>query len=455
MFGAGGDVNPKGRLLGRELGGRLPQIVRAKGIRLWDVDGREYLDADSGAISVVSVGHGVDEVVDAMTAQAREVAYLHSTQFRHEAGERLAAAIARFTPGDLDRSVLVSGGSEAVETAVKLVRQAHVLRGRGSKHVVLSRARSYHGATFLALSLGDVGPRRDTYLPLLRTDPKVAESNCYRCPLGLARPSCGLACAEDLERAIQLVGAENVAAFIAEPIVAAAAPAITPPPGYFERIREICDRHDVLLIADEVVTGFGRTGRNFGIEHWDALPDVIVTAKGMAGGYAPLAAVIISEGLADTFAACGTPFNHNFTYEAHPVACAAALAVLEIIERDRLVENAAARGAELFAMLHELQDESGLIGDVRGKGLLAGVELVADPASKQPFPRRDDIGERLRAAAQQRGLMIYPGPRGDERSGDQVLLSPPLSVTAAELAEIVDRFALALADVRASLPVAA
>jgi adenosylmethionine-8-amino-7-oxononanoate aminotransferase len=446
--------NAANRLLARDFDQEIPEIVRAKGIRLWDADGREYIDASSGAISVISVGHGVDAVIDAMAAQARRVAYVHNGQFHHEVGERLAGAIARFTPGDLDRIVLASGGSEAVETAVKLARHYHVLRGQASKHLVLSRARSYHGATFLALSLGDTPQRKTTYQPLLRDDPKVVESDCYRCPLGLVNPSCGLACAEDLERAIDAAGAENIAAFIAEPVVAAAAPGITPPPGYFERVRQICDRHGILFIADEVVTGFGRTGRNFGIEHWDAIPDVMVTAKGLSGGYAPLAAVIMSERVADVFVSADTPFNHNFTYESHPVACAAAVAVLEIIERDRLVENAAARGAQLFARLQALQADCELIGDVRGKGLIAGVEIVANRSTKQPFEAQAGVTERLRAAAQQHGLMIYPGA-ADNVGRDQVLISPPLIVSAADVDEIMDRFALALDDLLVSLRVAA
>jgi adenosylmethionine-8-amino-7-oxononanoate aminotransferase len=432
------------RILPRDFRKSYPRIERAEGIRLWDADGREYIDADSGAISVISVGHGVHEVADAMSAQARKVAYVHNVQFHHGVGEELASEIAEMTPGDLDRCVLVSGGSEAVETAVKLARHYQLLRGNDSKHVVLSRSLSYHGATLVALSLSGIPPRQATYIPLLRTGEKVVESNCYRCPLGLTYPACELACATDLERAIEAVGAENVAAFIAEPIVGAASPAITPPPGYFERVRAICDEHDILFIADEVVTGFGRTGRNFGIEHWGVVPDVIVTAKGLSGGYAPLAAVIMSERVASVFVESGTPFNHNFTYEAHPVACAAALAVIRIIRRDHLVENAAIQGERLFAALESLARASDIVGDVRGKGLLAGIELVADRQAKLPFAPELRVGQRLQAAAQARGLMIYPGAG----AGDQVLISPPLIVTSADVDEIVDRFALALADVR-------
>lgn len=441
---AGGGRQLTDRILPRDFRKSFPRIERAEGIRLWDVEGREYIDADSGAISVISVGHGVEEVVEAMSAQARRFAYVHNVQFHHGVGEELANEIAAMTPGDLDRCLLVSGGSEAVETAVKLARHYQLLRGNESKHVVLSRGLSYHGATLAALSLSGIPLRQASYQPLLRSDQKVVESNCYRCPLGLTYPACELACATDLERAIDVVGAENVAAFIAEPIVGAASPAITPPPGYFERIRAICDEHDILFIADEVVTGFGRTGRNFGIDHWGVVPDVIVTAKGLSGGYAPLAAVIMSARVASVFIESDTPFNHNFTYEAHPVACAAALAVVRIIRREGLVENAAIQGERLFAALDALARANDIVGDVRGKGLLAGVEIVADRQTKRPFAPELRVRQRLQAAAQARGLMIYPGAG----AGDQVLISPPLIVTSADVDEIVDRFALALADVR-------
>ncbi len=421
---------------------------RGQGIRIWDTEGREYIDADSGAISVVSIGHGVTEVADAMAEQAGRLAYVHDGQFQHEAAEELAAAVARFAPGSLNRTAFVSGGSEAVESAVKLARHYHVLRGRESKHVVLSRARSYHGATVFALSLSGVPRRQEPYLPYMASGhPEVVAPYCYRCPLGLAYPSCENACATDLERAIEAVGPEQVSAFISEPIVAAAGPGITPQPGYYERIREICDRHDILMISDEVVTGFGRTGRNFGIEHWGVEPDVIVTAKGLAGGYVPLGAVIMSDAVAETFIGSNTSLVHDFTYGAHPVACAAGLAVLRIIERDRLVDNAAVQGEYLFQRLHALAETQPLIGDVRGKGLLAALELVADQDTGRPAPSSLELGRKVHLAAQARGLMIYPGAGADGVAGDQVLVSPPLTVRADEIDEIVDRLALGLKDV--------
>ena len=441
---------------------QFPQDVRrayrtarqGRGIRIWDTEGREYLDADSGAISVISIGHGVAEIADAIAEQAARLAYVHDGQFQHEKSEELAAAIAAFAPGSLNRSAFVSGGSEAVESAVKLARHHHVLRGRDSKHVVLSRGRSYHGATLFALSLSGVPRRQEPYLPYMGGGhPEVVPPYCYRCPLGLGYPACDNACATDLERAILEIGAENVSAFIAEPVVAAAGPGITPQPGYYERIRQVCDQYDIVMISDEVVTGWGRTGRNFGIEHWAVEPDIIVTAKGLAGGYVPLGAVIMSDAIADTFEGSSISFVHDFTYGAHPVACAAGLAVLRIIERDRLVENAAVQGENLFARLHELAETQRLIGDIRGKGLLAGIELVADRDTGTPAPPELELGRKAHLAAQEHGLMIYPGAGADGVAGDQILVSPPLTVRRDEIDEIVDRLAIALKDVERLLTV--
>lgn len=436
------------RLFPQNLRRSYRTITHGKGIRLWDTEGREYIDADSGAISVISIGHGVDEVVDAMAAQARRLAYVHDGQFLHETAEELAAEVAAFAPGSLNRTTFVSGGSEAVETAVKLARHYHLLQGRESKHVVVSRTRSYHGATFAALSLSGVPARQAPYAPYLSNDPKAPAPYCYRCPLGLQYPSCEVACATDLERVLDEVGPENVSAFIAEPIVAAAGPAITPPAGYYERIREICTRHDIVFISDEVVTGFGRTGRNFGIEHWDAEPDVIVSAKGLAGGYAALGAVVMSDAIADTFTEANTSFVHSLTYGSHPVGCAAGLAVLRIIVRDGLVENAARQGEYLHARLRELAAEEELVGDVRGKGLLAGIELVADRETRRPFAPELEVTRLVHEAAQERGLMVYPGAGADGVAGDQLLVSPPLVVTRDDVDAICDRLAAALADVR-------
>jgi adenosylmethionine-8-amino-7-oxononanoate aminotransferase len=429
----------------------LPVAVRGEGIRIWDEAGREYIDACAGAISVVSIGHGVGEVADAMAEQARTLAYVQSTQFGHLRSRELAARIAELAPGSLNRAIFYSGGSEAVEAAVKLARHYHLLRGRASKHLVLSRRRSYHGATLFTLGMGGVASRRLPYQPYLSTTPKQVECNPYRCPFGDGHPCCDLACADDLERVIAEVGADSVSCYFAEPIVAAAAPALTPPPGYYERVREICHANDILFVSDEIVTGWGRTGRMFGIEHWDAEPDMIVSAKGLAAGYMPLSTVIFSDAVAAVFEGAGKPFVHNITYEAHPVAAAAALAVLAIIERDGLVENAAVQGEHLLARLAGLAEQEPLVGDVRGKGLLTAFELVADRVTRAPLPPELGVSARLHRLARERGVLIYPGAGADGIVGDQFLVSPPLVVTRADVDAIVDRVALALSDLTREL----
>ncbi len=430
----------------------LPVAVRGKGIRIWDEHGNEYLDACSGAIAVISIGHGADEVADAMAEQARTLAYVHSMQFGNAGSRELAEEIGRLAPGSLNRAVFYSGGSEAVEGAVKLARHYHLMRGRESKHLVLSRRRSYHGATLFTLGVGGVASRQQPYRPYLTTTPKQVECNPYRCAFGADHPCCDLACADDLARVIAEVGADAVSCYIAEPIGAAAAPAQIPPPGYFERIREICDANDILFIADEIVTGWGRTGRMFGIEHWDAEPDMIVSAKGLAAGYMPLSTVIFSDAIAAVFEQAGTPFVHNYTYEAHPVAAAAALAVLRIVERDGLVGNAAIQGEHLLARLQGLAEEQPLIGDVRGKGLLAAFELVADRETRAPLASELGVAARLHRLIRDRGVLVYPGAGGDGVVGDQFIVSPPLVVTRAEIDEIVDRIALALGELARELP---
>jgi adenosylmethionine-8-amino-7-oxononanoate aminotransferase len=435
-------------VFGRAPSDSKPTIVRSEGIRMWDAEGNEYIDGSSGAISVVSVGHGRREVLDAMAAQAGRVAYVQGGMLGHDAAEELARELVRFTPGNLNTVMFVSGGSEANESAIKLARQYHLMRGKPEKHIVISRARSYHGNTIGALTLSGYQARRQPYLPFLPREPQVVESNCYRCPFGLTYPECELACANDLERAITEAGADQVAAFIAEPIVAAAGPGMTPPPGYFERVREICDAHDILFIADEVVTGLGRTGANFGVDHWGVVPDIITTAKGLSGGYVPLGAMIVGDHINDVFRSAGARFQHGYTYMQHPIACAAGLAVLRIIEREDLIDNAADQGEYLFARLRDLQSSNPHIGDVRGMGLLAGIELVQDRPTRLPLDPALGVTTHLLDAARARGLMLYAGQSGDGLVSDQFLVSPPLTVTRAEIDEIIERLTLALQDIQ-------
>jgi adenosylmethionine-8-amino-7-oxononanoate aminotransferase len=448
---SGAEREQRPAVFGRDITRSRPVAVRAEGIRIWDSEGHEYLDASSGAVAVISIGHGRQEVAERMAAQAAQLAYVHGGLLQHEVSEQLAQALLRLAPEGITRVAFFSGGSEANEAAIKLARQYHVVRGQPEREVVLSRRRSYHGMTLGALAISGYELRRRHFTPLLLWEPQIVEPYCYRCPLGLSWPECDLACADDLERAILETGPERVAAFIAEPIVAAAGPGITPPDGYYQRIRAVCERYDILFIADEVVTGIGKTGQPFGINHWGVTPDIITTAKGLSGGYAPLSAMLIRERVADAFESNGVAFIHGHTYMEHPVSCAAGLAVLEVIEREELIANAAQQGAYLQARLRDLAAEEPLIGDVRGKGLLAGVELVADRETRAPFDPALGITQRLLDAARARGLLLYPGQSGDGIASDQVLVSPPLIVSREEIDLILDRLALALDDIRAYL----
>jgi adenosylmethionine-8-amino-7-oxononanoate aminotransferase len=438
-------------LLPRVFGQEFPVIVRAEGIRLWDADGNEYIDSMSGAISVMSVGHGRREVADAIHAQVLRMEYVHDNEFHNEPAHALAAKVTEFAGGDFSHAVFFSSGSEAVESAVKLAHNYHAVRGEHGRTVVIGRKRSFHGATLAALGFGDVSARKSlyqAYLPLPTA--KIPAPYCYRCPLGLRYPDCALACARELEVAIKEIGPENVSAFIAEPIVGAAAPALTPPPGYYEVIREICDRYGVLWIADEIVTGFGRTGRNMGYMNWDAQPDLLVVAKGMSGGYVPLSGVIASAKVVAPFQAAGARYTHGLTYQNHPVACAAGLAVVEIIERERLVANAAAQGAYLEERLRATVANLPIVGELRGMGLIWGMELVPDRETRGRFDPALGVGTKVHRTGLRNGLVIYQSG-GSAVASDEVFISPPLIVNRDDIDEIVSRLARTLEEVQAEV----
>lgn len=437
-------------LLPRAFGMEFPVIVRSEGIRLWDAEGNEYIDGTSGAISVASVGHARREVADAMHAQVMRMAYVHDNEFHNEPAQRLADRVVAFAGGDFSRAVFFSSGSEAVESAIKLAHNAHALAGHPERNIVIGRKRSFHGATMMALAVGDVASRKSIYPGYMsNATAKIPAPYCYRCPLGKTYPECAVACADELETTILELGANNVSAFISEPIVGAAAPALTPPPGYYERIREICDRYGVIWIADEIVTGFGRTGKNFGYQHWDAQPDILVVAKGLSGGYVPLSGLIISEKVVRPFEQNGR-FTHGLTYQNHPVACTAALSVLDIIEREGLVANAATQGAYLESRLREVAARLPMVGELRGKGLLWGMELVRDRATKEPFDRSLGVGRQVHVRGLANGLVIYQSG-GSFRASDEVFISPPLIVTRTDIDDIVARYARTLEEVQATV----
>ncbi|MBE0617469.1 MAG: aspartate aminotransferase family protein [Proteobacteria bacterium] len=424
-----------------------PEAVRAEGVWIWGADGKRYLDGSGGAC-VVTIGHGVSEVRQAAFAQLGTLSFAHGSQFTSAACEELARRVAGLSPDpELDRVYFVSGGSEAVETAVKLVRQYWREVGRPDRYKVISRWTSYHGNTAGALALGGHTGRRSPYLPLIQHTPHIEPCYCYRCPFGRAPEACGLPCADALDRAIRYEGPESVAAFIAEPVVGATAGALVPPDGYWRRIREICDRYEVLLIADEVMTGAGRTGRNLALEHWDVNADLVVLAKGLSSGYAPIGAVLARRSLHDAIRDGSGSFTHGHTYGQHPVSMAVGAAVLRYAEENGLVARSAQLGEVLLEGLRGLLDLPA-VGDVRGLGLFAGVELVADKTTKACFSPERKMASKVGAAAFRRGLITYPGDGGaDGIRGDHILVCPPFVITEEQIDLLVETLREAIGEV--------
>jgi adenosylmethionine-8-amino-7-oxononanoate aminotransferase len=429
-----------------------PQAVRGEGCFLYTSGGQRYLDAAGGA-AVVTIGHGVAEIANAMAAQASRLAYVHSSQFQTAIAEKFAERILALAPREMHqggRVYFTSGGSEATETALKLARQYWIERGEPKRFRVISRQQSYHGSTMGALSVSGNVRRREPFAPMLSEWGHIPPCYCYRCPFGLKYPECNVDCADELDRALNREGSKDVAAFIFEPVVGATLGAVPPPEGYVQRLAEICRRHGILLIADEIMTGMGRTGKPFAVEHWGVSPDMLLVGKGIASGYAPLGAVIVSGQVADAFSRGSGTFLHGFTYNAHPVAAAAGSAVLDYIEREKLFERVAPAGAELCAALEPLKKFS-VVGDIRGKGLLYGIEFVRDAKSREPFPADARIGARIQADALEAGVMTYP-TQGcvDGERGDHILIAPPFTITAPMIQMIAQALEGAIGDLERS-----
>jgi len=419
----------------RPLGREMPAIERGAGAELWDRSGKRYLDGSGGAV-VVNIGHGRGEVASAMALQAGAAAYVHGTHFTSDVLEEYARRLAAHAPGDCNRLYLVSGGSEANETAVKLARAYHLASGQASRHKVVHRSVSYHGNTLATLSLSGRPNLQAPYKPMLSTTPETPAPFCYHCPLGKTFPECSVACVDELEAVIRREGPETVSAFVAEPILGASAGAAAPPEDYARRAREICSRHGVLYIDDEVMTGFGRTGRWFGIEWSGIAPDIVTCGKGMSGGYMPVGGVLASERIVEALAKSGG-FTHGFTFSHNPVTAAACLATLEILERERLVERSRMLGETLLARLARL-GEHPHVGEVRGRGLMTGVEIVADKAARRPFPRSERKAESVGLRCFEAGLVSYPsGGCATGTDGDVVMLAPPFVVSEAQIEEMV------------------
>jgi adenosylmethionine-8-amino-7-oxononanoate aminotransferase len=439
-------------VLYRDLQRAYPTIVRGEGVYLWDDRGKRYLDGSGGASAVTSIGHGVKEIADAMADQARKVAFVPMHMFTSEPLPALAAAVAAFAPGDLNKVWFVSGGSEATENAAKLARQYWLEKGRPQKSIVLGRWQSFHGNLFGSMAFGGHTIRRRKYVPMLQESSHLPPMYCYRCHFKQTYPSCDTYCADYLERLIRMQGAEHVAAFIAEPVVGATLGAVPPVPEYFPKIREICDRYEVLFIADEVMTGFGRTGANFGVDHWGVVPDMIATAKGISGGYIPLGAVIVRDPIVAAFEQNRSNFVGGHTYSGHPVAAAVGLAVLRYIQEHGLVQNAREVGAYLLDGLRRLQARHPIVGDVRGLGLMVGLEFVADRKTRAPFPPEREIARAIAVEALERGLVSYPGTGSvDGVMGDHMKFTPPLILSREQADELVTLLDAAIGAVEARL----
>ena len=429
----------------RHLSRRFPIAVSGQGLRVRDSDGNEYIDASGGA-AVSCLGHGHPEVRQAMHAQIDRLAYAHTSFFTTEVAEQLAANLIRQAPPGFSHAYFVSGGSEGVEAALKMARQYFVEIGQPQRSRFIARRQSYHGNTLGALAVGGNAWRRAQFAPLLIDVEHV--SPCYeyrdRRP-GETPEQYGERLAQELEQTILRVGPEQVIAFIAETVGGATAGVLTAVPGYFKRVREVCDRHGVLLILDEVMCGMGRCGTLHACQAESVTPDLLVIAKGLGGGYQPIGAVLAQRRIVDAMRQGSGFFQHGHTYLGHAVACAAALAVQRVIERDGLLQRVQARGELLMKRLHETFDGHPHVGDIRGRGLFIGLEFVKDRESRQPFEPALQINATLKRVAMDNGLMCYPrGGTIDGRRGDHVLLAPPFIVSEDDIDQIVLRLDRAL-----------
>ncbi len=448
-------ARPVGRVFRRSLVADLPVAVEARASTIRDAGGREYIDAAGGAI-VVNVGHGRASIVAAMAGQSARLAYAHGSAFTSEPLEAYAAAVADVLPVDDPAIYPVSGGSEAIETALKLARIYHLTRGEPDREVLISRYGSYHGNTLGALDAGGRPALRAPYEPWLGRFRHVSAAYPYRAGEPDAHAlGDGEALAAELDTAIREAGPGRVAAFLAEPIVGATLGAVVPSDDYWPAIADVCARHGVLLIADEVMTGFGRTGRWFGLDHWGVRPDILVAAKGTTGGYWPFAFTAASGRIFETVTAPGKGFVHGFTHSHSVLGATVAGEVLRILRDERLVEASAEKGVRLTTLLKGALEEHPAVGEVRGRGLMVGIEFVADRSTRRPFPRAARVAEAVLGAARERGVLVYMGTgNADGVDGDTILLGPPFVITDEEMQRVAEVLAESIEVATASVVVA-
>lgn len=413
-----------------------PFLDRGEGIYLFDESGKRYIDGSSGAM-VSNIGHSNPRVLAKIKAQMDKATFGYRLHFRTHPSEDLAAKTVAMMPKGLDRVFFVSGGSEAVESAIKLARQYAITQGQGSRYKVISRFPSYHGCTFGALDLTGYAPLREPFAPMMQGMPKIAAPASYLDRDNLTEEQRGLKYAELLRDKIMELGPDSVLAFIMEPVGGASTGALVAPDSYYGRVRDICDEYGVLLIYDEVMTGAGRTGKFLAAEHWGITPDIVAMSKGFGAGYAPLGAIVASVGMVEPILNTGG-FQHGFTYAGNPLACSAGLAVLEEMEDQGLIGNAARMGEVLMSELRALMDRYPFIGDVRGKGLLTAFEFVADRATMEPLDAKLNAHERLVELAYERGLIIYSRRTRGGKAGDHFLVAPPLIITETQIKEMME-----------------
>jgi adenosylmethionine-8-amino-7-oxononanoate aminotransferase len=436
--------HPQGHVFYRRMAHEYPVIERGEGVYLYDTEGRRYLDASGGPL-VVNIGHGVQSVAVAMAEQASRVAYVHGNRFTTAVLESYSERLATRVPLPDPRFYYLSSGSEAVETALKFARQVQLARGEGQRDRIISRWGSYHGLTLGTLAVSGKPAMRSPYAPLFHDMPHIEPPYCYRCPLDSTYPACELACAQQLQTEILRQGPERVAAFIGEPVGGATLGAIVPPDGYWPLVRQICDRYGVMLIADEVLTGFGRTGAWFAMERLGVEPDLMVMAKGSAGGYFPFSITGVRAADVETIRQVHGDFNHGGTFSHHAVGAGAALATMEHLEVHDLIVRAARLGDYLGQRLNEVVLDLPGVGDVRGIGMMWAVEFVADRETKAPYPADTGFAVRVCAHCRQMGVLLYPGHGSvDGVRGDHVMIAPPYIVTEQQIQVIVETLSQAI-----------
>lgn len=422
-----------------------PRITHGNGCYLFDVQGKQYLDASAGSCAVNLIGHGHAGIVDVLAKQSQKASVLPSHYLTADIIHDYLHQLCNFS-GFGRRAWTCSSGSEAVENAMKAALQYHQIKGDTRRYKIIGRHGSYHGNSIFTLDIGGMRLRREPYKPLLNDFAHAQPAFCYRCPANKEPNSCNVECADSIRSCIEQEGPETVAAFIAEPVVGAALGGVDPDPRYFKRVRDICDDYGILLIVDEVMSGMGRTGHNFAMEHWDCVPDILATGKGLGGGYFPLSAFIVNQHIAEAFSSCNEPFYGGHTHACTPQAAAVGQYVLDYIDKNQIVKKVAEKGCYLRKRLQSLLKYD-IVGDIRGIGYLIGIEFVEEKATKCPFPNDFNVSSNIGDRLLQRGIILYPGIGScNGMSGDHILITPPLTMELDEIDILCDALDLAIRE---------